>query len=777
MANRVFSLICLWPLLPWGVFGQGIVTGFTVSTVAGGAYTGDGRPAIAALLALPNGLAADRAGNVYISDSGAHTIRQVTPDGLISTLAGTGSPGFAGDGGPALAASLDNPYGLVADSRGGLLFADLGNQRVRRIDTEGRISTIAGGGQTVPGDAAIPALEARLEAPRNLALDSDGNLYVSDFYGHRVYQITPQGMLQAIAGTGVDGFDSDGGLARQSRLSFPAGVAVDRFGILSIAESGSHRVRIVVCGRLSSLPWLFPRPIGLTIDLPGVLWICDQDGTGAPPASQSVGLLHAVDAVAVGSGRMIYSDGKVVWQRWPDGRTERFAGSGALELYGDGGPAVEAHLEAPVALAPDAEGGFYVAEEQNARVRYVDAGGLIHRFAGSPGLLKGPRGLAVDGQGTVFIADTGNNRLVTVTADGLVTGLDRLESPDKMAFDSNGNLYVAETGADRIARRSPAGVWDTVATVPAPRGLAVDGAGSLYTISAGAVLRIHDDGTQDVVAAAGGPLRGPQAVAVSARGDVFVADAAGDSVWLVSADGSMERIAGENVRLDSPSDVVAAGDGSLLVCDTRNHRVLRLSADPDGPGAHTFRLVNAASLTEGAIAPEELLALPYGRAGTEVWFDGEAGTVVDRQPARLLVQAPATLVGRQSSQVEIRGDDGLLGRAEYVVAEAAPGLFATGAQVFAMHQDGTLNSQDNPARQQMVVSFYGTGEGLAGGQFGLRIGDADVEILYAGPAPELPGIFQVNGRVPGGFLPAGALPVVVIVGGAGSQPGVSLWVR
>lgn len=182
---------------------------YSIETVAGSGWVGDGGPAASAILLQPEGLAADANGNLYIADAADQRVRKVTPGGMIQTVAGTGVRGFAGDGGPATSAQLNSPYGLACDAKGNLYIADLGNARVRKVTPDGTITTIAGGG--------TPALSE----PRNLALDGGGNLYISDFTGQRVYRLGTDGTLVTAVGTGVAGFSGDGGPATQAQLSFP----------------------------------------------------------------------------------------------------------------------------------------------------------------------------------------------------------------------------------------------------------------------------------------------------------------------------------------------------------------------------------------------------------------------------------------------------------------------------------------------------------------------------------------------------------------------------
>ena len=212
---------------------------YTIQTVAGGSSVGDGGLATSAPLSAAEGIARDRGGNIFIADAGDHRIRKITPDGLIFTVAGDGFPGFRGDGGPASEARLNAPYGMALDGAGNLYIADLGNNRIRRIDPEGIITTVAG--------------SETLESPRNVAFDGAGYLYVSEFSGQRVRRIGPDGTVVTVAGNGTAGFAGDGGAASDAALSFPAGLAFDAAGNLFIANSGNHRVRKVSDGIISTV--------------------------------------------------------------------------------------------------------------------------------------------------------------------------------------------------------------------------------------------------------------------------------------------------------------------------------------------------------------------------------------------------------------------------------------------------------------------------------------------------------------------------------------------
>ncbi len=299
-ASMFLMAVCFGPAAS---FGQ--VPKFTISTVAGigvSGFTGDGGPATAANLSFPAGLTFDGAGNMYIADAFNSRIRKVSADGTITTFAGTGDFGYfgdtnvatkagmnrpygvavdkagniyiadayndavreviastgtmttfagngqeglGGDGGAATGALLDTPTALVFDAAGNLYIADTNNHRIRKVGTDGNISTFAGSGEASSSGDGGPATSAAMNSPEGLTIDSAGNLYVADTASHRVRKISPDGTITTVAGNGAGGFQGDGGPATEASLYYPKGLAMDPSGNLYIADWLNSRIRVV----------------------------------------------------------------------------------------------------------------------------------------------------------------------------------------------------------------------------------------------------------------------------------------------------------------------------------------------------------------------------------------------------------------------------------------------------------------------------------------------------------------------------------------------------
>jgi uncharacterized protein (TIGR03437 family) len=220
----------------------------TITTVAGNGtygFSGDGGPATGASLHEPYGVAVDAAGNIYVADTRNSRIRKVSPAGVITTVAGNGTYGFSGDGGPATGASLVYPYGVAVDAAGNIYVADSDNRRIRKVSPTGIITTVAGSGTYGSSGDGGPATGASLNQPCGVAVDAAGNIYVADTYNSRIRKVSPAGIITAVAGNGIDGFSGDGGPATGASLCYPFAVAVDAAGNIYVADTSNDRIREV----------------------------------------------------------------------------------------------------------------------------------------------------------------------------------------------------------------------------------------------------------------------------------------------------------------------------------------------------------------------------------------------------------------------------------------------------------------------------------------------------------------------------------------------------
>jgi trimeric autotransporter adhesin len=830
-------LVCIsFTLLTPGGFAtaQSSLPTYGIDTLAGSSWVGDGGPATSAILLQPEGLAADVNGNLYIADSVDHRVRKITPDGVIHTIAGTGVRGFAGDGGPAASAQLNSPYGLACDVKGNLYIADLGNARVRRIGPDGTIATIAGGGTLPAGGAndGSAALLLALSQPRNLALDGDGNLYISDFSGQRVYYLKADGTLITIAGTGVAGILGDGGAAALAQLNFPAGLALDHQGSLVIADSANHLVRLVNQGQISSIART-PTPTGLTFDSLGDFYIADpfaDQVTKVPVTGPDVVLLKAAaqDLVFSPDGNLYVSvfsvTGSTVVRIDASGAVTTRAGSGSL-AYGDNGPANQARLNHPSGVAMDSSGNLYIADRDNNRIRQVSTGGAIVTVAGTgvsgntgdgaaaiQAQLNSPSSVSVDSAGNLYIADTGNQRVRKVTTDGRISAATNLGliSPVYAIPDSAGNVYIADAGAGKILKAaSNDGVPATVLTgLVSPRGLALDQSGNLYFTDAGAarVSRLAPNGT--LTSLGNGIWSIPRGVAVDSVGNVFVADTGLQQILRIDPTGGVTPIAGTGTpgfsgdggaalaaQLGYPWDVglgpTATTGRELVIADLDNNRVRSLSplipptVVTPVPLVLAASAVNDATLAAGPIAPGMLVLLlntgllPAQIADTVVLFGPTAtGRILSADSSGVLVIAPQEIAGLGSLTINVLYQSASIASIQVTEADSVPALFTNSSgQAAADNQDGSINSQTNPAPRGSVISLYGTGLGLAGASTTtVTVEGYSATVLYAGPVAAYPGLFQINIQVPAGFLPPGNSTVVVSVGQVSSQAGVTVWV-
>lgn len=337
-------------------------------------------------LIYPNGVALDSKGNLYISDIGTHRILKLNRQGRLSVIAGTGEGGFGGDGGPALKAQLLAPHDLMFDAEGNLLVADTYNHRIRRIDRQGVIITIAGNGKAEYLGDNGPALKASLNNPQSIALDREGNLIIADTYNYVVRRVDRQGIITTFAGS-EPGFAGDASPANKAQLSLPMAVAVAADGSVYISDAGNSRVRRVATdGKIQTVVGYGPGE---------GIYGAGFTGDGGP--AEKAKIFSATDLKFDTAGNLYISDGgnnriRVI----RGGIITTIAGSGRAGFSGDGGPALAADLNTPQKITIDQDGSVFIADRANHRVRKVDAKGFINTIAGE----GRPTGMIIDSEVT-----------------------------------------------------------------------------------------------------------------------------------------------------------------------------------------------------------------------------------------------------------------------------------------------------------------------------------------------------------------------------------------
>ena len=324
----------------------------TVTTYAGihdpGGY-GDGGPALLARFGIPSALATDTAGIWYIADASEHRVRGVASDGTVTTIAGTGAAGMDIDGEPATASRLRTPRGLAVGTKGELYISDTGNHRVAVMGADRRLATFAGTG--VAGNAGLkePATAAQLNAPEQLAVGPGGDLYIADTGNNRIVRVKGNGTLTLVAGDGTPGFAGDGDTAVSAHLYKPRGLALDASGKVYIADTGNGRVR-----RVS------PAGVIETLNMPS-----------------GIELIEPCAVAVAYDGYLLVSDCSLntIVRLLPEAQGWRIAGTGAAGFSGDGGEALEARFNIPVAILPLPDNSVLVADSGNGRVRMLTPDG------------------------------------------------------------------------------------------------------------------------------------------------------------------------------------------------------------------------------------------------------------------------------------------------------------------------------------------------------------------------------------------------------------------
>ena len=607
-----------------------------VSTLAGSAYGSSGSvdgTGSAASFSNPSGVAVDTSGNIFVADTYNYKIRKITPAGVVSTLAGSGSQGSVN--GTGTAASFGYFLGVAVDASGNVFVADTANNKIRKITPAGVVTTLAGSGSQGSADGTGTA--ASFSYPSGVSVDTGGNVFVADTDNRKIRKITPAGVVTTIAGSSRWGAADGSGAA--ASFQAPMGVAVDASGNVFVADANNHNIRkITPAGMVNTVSGTnmavdgnditatFWNPIGVAMDASGNVFVADCDnnrirkitpagavttfaGSGRPDSADGTGAVAgffrptgvAVDA----SGNVFVADNGNMKIRkiTPAGEVSTLAGNGT---YGQmNGTGTAASFAAPVGVAVDLSGNLFVTE--NGRIRKVTSAGVVTIFSGtgsSNGYLDGPAGtagfknpsgIAVDLSGHVYVADTGNHKIRKITPGGEVSTLAgsgsvgsidgtsmaaRFSSPEGVAVDIRGNVFVADTFNNEIRKITRAGVVTTVA-------------GSTFA------------GSTDGIGAMVGFYR-PKGVAIDAGGNLVIADSGNNRIrkgsvgltQVITFNPLPDRIVG-----DAPFALIATASSGLPVTFSILSGPVTLSGDTGtltGPGTVVVRASQAGNTSYAA---------------------------------------------------------------------------------------------------------------------------------------------------------------------------------
>ena len=614
---------------------NGVVTRIAGNGRAG--YSGDGGPATSAQLrleniqlapwdvwvgtgTLPPGVAVDDSGTVYVADNGNYRIRRISPDGIITTIAGNGISGFSGDGGLATDAQLSPVFGLAVDVAGKLLIADSGANRIRRVSPDGNIFTIAGTGDcSFYGDGG-PAVDAAICAPAGIAVDPAGNLFITDVDNNRIRQVTPDGTITTVVGTGSSlraniwcDPSGDGGPAASAQLCLPASVAVDRAGNLFVVDTyqngGCWSCPSFEVVRKISSSGMIATVAGYNclLDDPNSCYKVPDYGTTATKslfvgplgiAVDGAGSLLLADDVGPQYGIVPIPSGPHIYKMSSDGAIATVVGSGQSGFYGDGIPATSAQLVSPAGVAVDGMGNVFIADTGNNRIRQVTADGIIATVAGNgndassgdggPAISAqvAPIRIAVDGACNVFFVDLPNRSIRKISRDGIIT---------TVTVIGGNNYFVAADRAGEVFAACSGGfaTLDTVCEISPD--------GTIRTVAGNGTFGFSGDGGP----ATSAQLAYSDGVALDSAGNLYIADTQNHRIRRVTPDGIISTIAGSSAttsnmgccspspggfsgdggpaidaQLSFPMDVAADSAGNVFIADWGNNRIRKVS--PDG---------------------------------------------------------------------------------------------------------------------------------------------------------------------------------------------------
>ncbi len=441
MKKAFFLLLLVIACMPLVGRGQVITTVAGTGTIG---YTGDNGPAINAKLRQPSGVILDKKGNLYFADAGNSVIRKIDTSGIITTIAGTGSTGYNGDSILATDAKIYGPWSIAIDDTGNIFVADVGNNRIRKIDTFGFIFTVAGTGTPGYNEDGIAATAAELNNPSGIAIDTSGNIYIADFVNNRIRMVNASGIITTIAGTGTAGFSGDNNPATSATLYHPYWIAIDKSINLFFTDEGNSRVRK-----------FNPNTDGIITTIAGNATV-GYTGDDVPATSTSLNAPSGVTLDKIGNLYIGDATNNRIRRVDTAGIITTIAGNGTSGYGGDNGSPLAAELKIPVNVAIAPNGNIYIADADNNRIRLIRYNVLVGSISSnSKGIITYPN--PTTGKFTIqtraykqYSIDVRNvvgEKIYESISNGTITEIDISNQPAGLYF-----VYL-QSGEERVVKK------------------------------------------------------------------------------------------------------------------------------------------------------------------------------------------------------------------------------------------------------------------------------------------------------------------------------------
>ena len=776
----------------------------TKQRIAGKAFAtaADGLPATSAQI-MVWGLAADRTGNLYVSDGYTKQVWRIDPQGILHATAGTTTPGTSGEGGPASSAQLVFPTNLAFDASGVLYIQD--QDRILKVlanQTLLRVSSVT---------------------TQSIAVDPTGNVYYAAKF--QIFRLGASGSPVLLAGNGMDGYTNgcasgdhpELGDALTAGFTGIGSLAVDHLGNVLVVDRSLGALRAITpAGKVYSVAGAPPRfsgdgglasaavlfqPHGLAFDPAGNLYIADTGNNRIRKVSVKDGIINTIAGQGGPTGDMTYSC------------------SGTSDSF----------LNAPEAIALDAAGSIYIVDTNNNRIMKLTPQGALTRFA--PNVpLNAPRAIGIDPKGNIWIGDNAT-RTLKLAPDGTVLKTIPRMRPRSFSTDSLGNLYltasyvayyvtpddellplagVGQGSQIPIAGGMPVELPDPVYDIAQGAGITRDTQGALYNIHSGGVDIISQTCHVYPIPISGSflPFTGLWAIAADNFSHVSVADNSLNVIWqmphlLASAnDPPTPQLAFAAPVMNAASMLISTMDQNVVTGGFTSQLERFIIPDNIAPGEIvriTGQCIGPFGGADGAY--DSTGHLPTTLAGVQVTFGGVPAPLISVQAGSIVAVTPFAIptVGLIDMTVTYLGVPVTLSATTALTAlntaPFRPGLFRTieadgSATALAVNQDGTLNSSAHPAPAGSIVALFATGlgqtnpassDGADATNIALRylstvhvtINGIDAPVDYAGIAPGFAGLSQINIHIP----PTSTGPVKILMGSAPFNQTVNLWIR